>query len=419
MTKGQNKEVLYRVVKFEIRPTKEQEAVLKEVSDNLRHVWNKALEERQVNFDENIAPLYVRIKKARAESNLSEEKEVRHLLKEAFSKHRISLFDQINGLTKKRENPEFGSVPRNWQEETLDTLDGSFKSFMSLRKNGDVDARPPRIRNEGFFVEIPGRFGFKIKDSKDFVLRCGDIGKEMEFVFPISSYQQFMLGKASRVKKFILYRDERDMSKSGKFWISIAYETAPFEKVAFSPRTAVYVSTGASSLGFIGYQKEGVIFLWRSDKHWKPKIDSVIERMKGHRESSRKWHKLNGAKRSMQKRWANQQKIDRREVVVELLRHGTHFVVTDYVIRSKEGKLADGKKPERGGSPKGLNWSAQNTGSIGYLVQWLEEKSKERGGTVIKHKLILDEPPEAEGHQNKIWMARKLKEDFLKSLERR
>ena len=111
---------------------------------------------------------------------------------------------------------------------------------------------------------------------------------------------------------------------------------------------------------------------------------------------------------------SEQQKLDRREIVSRgLLSHGVHFVVTDLVVRSKKGKLADGQNQERGGS-LGLNWSAQNTGSIGFLVEWLSEKVREQGGTVRKHKLV-GPFPDGQGHEVKLPMVRLLREQFLQT----
>ena len=125
---------------------------------------------------------------------------------------------------------------------------------------------------------------------------------------------------------------------------------------------------------------------------------------------------------------ARQQKQDRREVVaIDLVEqivenivsgHGVHFVVTDLEVRSKKGALADSSKKERGGS-LGLNWMAQNTGTIAYLAQWLGQKAQEQGGTVRKHKLPYEALPRGlpEGHENKIKMAHALRNDFLTSWE--
>jgi len=421
VAKGQEKDVLYRVVKFEIKPDDAQLAILRKASDGLWLVWNEALEARQKLFDEFIAPIYERMKEASKAQDADRLTELRKELGGAYREHKITLYDQINALTPRRTNDKaFASVPRNWQEETLDTLDGAFKSFLALRKNGDPKARAPRIRNEWDFCEISGRYGFKVIGGKEVALSCDNLSGGIPLIFGIpEDYQQVMLARASAVKKFTLYRDERDMRKPGRFWISLAYEIPKPEVKPFVPEEAVFVSLGASSLGIISPKGEEVVALWRPDKHWKPKIDAIEERMKRcAKKGSRKWHRLNGARLKMLRLMAAQQKLDQREVVArELLRHGVHFVISDLVVRSKKGKLADASNPDRGGA-LGLNWSAQNTGSLGYLAQWLEEKAQEHGGTVRKHKLLKVPQGLPTGHENKIPMVRALRDDFLRSYRR-
>lgn len=413
MAKGKKKDTLYRVVKFEIHLNEGQLAILRKVGDNLWQVWNEALEERQKFFETYIVPIYEELKKAVP----AEAVGLRARLKAAYQDHNVTLFDQINALTARRKIGSFCHVPRNWQEETLDTLDGAYKSFLALRRNGDYDARPPRSRGEWEFCEIPGRFGFKIVDGV-FRLSCGDIGDGATFDFPIPEYAKGQLARALAVKKFTLYRDERDMRKPGRFWVSLAYELEKPETKPFTPEEAVYVSLGASSIGVVSPKGAEVIELWRSDKHWKPNTDTVNERMKKCKKGSRKWRKRHAARQKMFRLMGAQQKQDRREVVArDLLRHGIHFIVSDLVVRSKKGKLADGSKLERGGA-LGLNWSAQNTRSIGYLVQWLEEKAKEHGGTVHKHHLPPERVPQGSGRENKIPMALALRDDFLASLQK-
>ena len=408
---GEKSDKLYRTEKFEIRLTRDEFYSLLEVSKVMHRVFNEALAERQQIFNKHLAPLYATLKEV---VNGDDIKDIKGKIRKAYSEHSATLFDQINALTsKRREEETFSSVPRNWQEETLDQLDGAYKSFITLRKNGDYDARPPRSQEEGFFHKIPGRYGFKIVDRKFFL----SAGENRKFVFPIPDYQGERLRQAVKFKKFELYRDETDLSKRGRFWVSVAYELPAQVVTVFEPEQAVYLALGASSLGVISSVKEEVIPLWRSDKHWVLKIDEVERRMKKRLKNSSGWNKLHSARRRMQMISARQRLQDEREVVDYLLdNHGRHFVITKLIVRSKDGKLADKEKPKRGGR-LGLNWAAQNTGSLSRLVLQLEEKVKERGGSVRKHKLVLDELPPGIGETNKIWIARKLRESFLKTVE--
>ncbi len=460
---GEKSEKIYHTQKFEIVLDTAQLSVLLQVSDVLKQVYNAALSERQGAFETHVAPVLGLIrdaKKALADKEenfiidgrqMSPKEAIREL---SLRYNNIpTLFDQINQLTKKRKDPIFAAVPRNWQEETLDRLHGAYASFIALRKNGDMDARPPRERENGFFQKIPGRKGFKVVKQK-IVLSCN----ETTFSFPIPDYQwdrileavlaRFMqdsgkilgdeLNKlsarkkidflctqqewsiqgvektlASIIKKFELYRDEPNLAKPGRFWVSITYELPAPETVPFDPSKATFVTLGASSMGVISPRGEEVISIWRSDKHWEPQIGLVKNRMKKRTKGSRGWNKLQSAKRIMEEKGSRQRLQNEREIVAHLLeKYGKNFVVTDMVVRSKEGKLADGKNPHRGGV-LGLNWQAQNTGSLSRLCLLLEQKTREIGGSVHTHKLILKERPLAKGADVKIWMARKLKDSFL------
>ena len=106
------------------------------------------------------------------------------------------------------------------------------------------------------------------------------------------------------------------------------------------------------------------------------------------------------------------------EAVKILTKNGAHFVISDIKVRGKEGALADSAKPERGGE-LGLNWSVQNTGAIAALVQQLEQKAKESGGSVRKFAPTSPLPQKsAQGHHSdKILMAERLRADFLVAYE--
>jgi putative transposase len=395
---GEKSEILYRTERFEIRLTDEEYRLVLAISASLRALFNSALAERTKAYNRFVRPIRAKLKLSPERTSLKRK------LKFAYKQKIPTLYDQINGLTAQRDP----SILRNWQEETLDALNASYTSFYGLRKNKDKDARPPRERKESYFHKIPGRSGFKILGGKA-VLSL----KQRSLSFPIPKYQREKLERAVKFKKFELYRDEPRLEKPGRFWISIACELAKPEATFFNPERAVYLALGASSLGVISPLGEEVLPLWRSDKHWVPLIESVKNKMEEKVKGSLTWVKLNDSKRRMQVISARQRLQDEREVVSYLFKkYGHHFVVTELVVRSKEGKLADATKLERRGI-LGLNWAAQNTGSLGRLILLLEEKVKEYKGSVRKHKLVLDQAPPGIGVENKLWMARRLKESFL------
>ncbi len=444
MVKGRKKDdVLYRSVKFEIHPTEDQQRILWQISGILQDTWNRAVQERHGVYETNLKPIYDQIAAARKEAEAEgykiwelnmrkvASKKLRELgipvrvvsrrealllqLADAFKEHAITLFDQINGLTPLRTNNQaYKMVPRNWQEETLDTVNAGFTSFMALRRNGDPDARPPRLRDrEEFFCEIPGRYGFKVVDE-NFVLRYGSLNTTA-WTFPIPEYQKEQISRWKAVKKFTLFRDEKERAKPGRFWVALAGEMKKPNIRKPNRKALIFLAPGATAIGICYSQGSFAIKLWRPDQHWKPRIDAVEERLKSVTKGSRKYEGLLKARRTMFRILSRQQKQNHREIVSRLMKLGIHFVVSDLVIRSKVGKLADSGNPERGGT-LGLNWMAQNTGGIAELIAHLEDKVKEFGGSVQRFKPTSTPPPYAVGEQHKLLMAQRLKEDYLRSL---
>jgi len=437
---GKEHSYLYRAVKFKIFPDAGQRKTLQSISDNLWSVWNDALAERVTLFEMHHKPLYEAIKTAREENDEIRLYELRLKLKQAFRDHRITHFDQCKSLTPRRKtSASFAAVPCAWQQETLKILDGAFRSYLSLKKKGDLFARPPREQRAEEFFEIQGLLSFALgvgdhkvaaqKKIASSMIRLLHEGRQAEIVlspgkslpggaelrFKLASYAGKKLGEAVRVKKFTLYRDPPDMRQSGNFWISLAYEVEKTEAIPFDPNRAVYIALGASSLGVVSPSGEEVLKLWRPDKHWEPKRDTLKKRIAMCTKGSRAWKRRQNAKLCIEQKSARQRKDSDRKIVIEkLVAHGVHFVISDIVIRGKKGRLADASKEERGGV-LGLNWSAQNTG-IARLVQHLEQKAEEHGGSVRKFRATSKLPTDiGQGHENKIAMARRLKDDFLAS----
>ncbi|TSC79798.1 MAG: IS605 OrfB family transposase [Parcubacteria group bacterium Gr01-1014_18] len=439
-------EKTYRTVRFPISPSPDEISLFKRVSDNLSTVWNDAWKRRHDEFEQFIKPLYDECAKAKAEARNrgfvrlwdpeNKKKSVENLkkmgfpedlvaeqnkllagLKEAYKTHKMpTLFDHINALTQKRnDNAEYGLVPRNWQEETLDSLDGSFKSFCALRKAGDFDAKPPKQREVGnFFYKIPGRVGFKLSSGR-IQIRFGSLERILEFDIP--EYQREKLVESLKCKKFEIYREFRDLSLDARFWISITYEIPiPDERPAHEAQF-VFVALGASSMGIVSPKGDFVVPLPRPDYHWKgeDRIPAVDQRIKNCVKGSRKWQRRISARALMFAKLGAQNKQGQYITVSKLLQYGTHFVVTRLPIRSKAGSLADSTQSERGGAPIGPNWAAQNTGNLARLVDILTEKAKEKGGRVIEESApsFSEEELLAAKEDKKIFLAKKLREKFL------
>ncbi len=417
-------QMLQRTVKWPLKLSPEQEQLIVLISDGLRDYYNWALETERQSYDS-----YRDALKAAPDTKPNGKKFLTEIdLYTLYRAKRIE--DATDSLFRAK-------VPANWVFETFKAAVAAYKSFFTLVKNGDHDARTPHTQEPWRFQAVPGCSAFSVKGDR--VVLAPEIFGPDTLVFPIpEAYQAKMLARSVRNAKFVISRSEYDLRKRSIFSLSVSYELALPDPVPFVPEEAVYIALGASSIGVVSPHGDEVIPLWRADKHWKPLTDAVEASLKQNaslaeherplQKGSRKWNKLQAKRRTMFRIMGAQQKQNRREVVAidlvdngerdaedQLLGHGLHFVVTDMVLRSKDGKLADSSKEERGGS-LGLNWSAQNTGSIGYLVDWLSEKVREYGGSVRKHKLLYTALPQGlgQGHENKILMAHALRDDFLR-----
>lgn len=420
--KRERGEVLYRAVKWYLEPTPEQERLIIRISDALREYYNWGIEIEREAYERH---------KAAKEAGAPAPNTPKFYNPIAL----YNLWKPVRDVDKAASLFR-ARVPANWVVETFGGVEGAYRSFFALIKNGDQNARTPRPVPETRFFAIPGCSAFSVRRGEVILAPqiFGGTGESLVFSIP-PTYQTEMLARASRFAKFVITREERYLARPGRLQISIKYEMEKPETKPFIPEKAVYLALGASSIGVVSPRGEEIIPLWRSDKHWKPRIDAIDEYITRKptqaepfpiKKGSRKWRRLREKRDKMFDVVAWQQTLDRREIVaIDLIEHrvkelvlghGVHFVVTEYDIRSKAGKLADGTKPERGGS-LGLNWMAQNTATIGYLAQWLQGKVAEYGGTVRRHRLSPEAIPKSlpTGHENKIFMARALRDDFLKT----
>ncbi len=437
----QKRAIMHRTQKWPLSLTKEQESLLYRISDGLREYYNLALEWQYQQ--------YTAYKEAK--SNDERQKDVKGFLT-AFDcytrfKDEQRPADESAGLFRAK-------IPTNWVLETFRQVEGAFKSFFELRKKGDVDARSPKICSEDRFQVILGALGasFRLKGG---MVQLAPRSFGGTLCFKVAHYQMEQLQSALRFAKFTIARSDSWLKRPGHLTLSLAYEIEQPITQDFDPDTAVYVALGASSIGVVSPHGEVVIPFRRSDISLKPHLEALSVRTRQLvaedklAKGSGKHEELSLAWRFLFRHLGEQQQMNRRRVVANgLLRteverplskaerrfkckhgyglqsstktvasgHGIHFVVTELVVRSKPGKLADASKPERGGS-LGANWAAQNTGSLAYLVSWLKEKAKEHGGSVRRMAFSGEVPSTLLGDEKKIFVAKALRDQFLRAPE--
>jgi hypothetical protein len=421
---------LYRTAKFEVKPNDAQLHALLNISEVMRRIWNLASTEREDIYTNHFAPIYTAIKSADESGNKKCIAKLKKELRQAMKDNAVSGMSQGKNLLTplRRSDESVAYVTRKWQEGTLFDLEGAMKSYFRLKKNGDPKARRPRCKPEGWFQEITCKGGFKLNaDVSAITLACKKVASNDVMTFPIPKYQQSQLGSGI-AKEFTLYRDERDLGKPGRYWMSISFAIPAPEELPSPPEKRVYLALGSSAIAILappttpdGEWRKELITVPRPDRYWKPRIDSVSSRMKklyrkDREQQSIKYRKLQNSRKEMFKKLQAQQTLAQRTLVQYLLRLAPdlHFVVTELVVRSKKGKLANAKDSSRRGT-LGQNWSAQNTGWLTNLLAWLKIKASERGSTVQTFRLLPPHPRNEDFATRKQLTAQLLRQRYLES----
>jgi putative transposase len=335
-----------------IYPTQEQLDVLWDLSEKCRLIYNFALSERIENWKEqNKLP-----KNQRKYINYSK---------------------QQNELPEiKQKYPEYKWVYSKVLQMTLQKLDGSYKSFFSLWKNGHKDARPPKYKGKNYFTTLCyNQSGFKIENNT--ILFSHKHPSKTELTFDMSHYPPKK--EAKKVKQVEIF------TKKGKWFVSITYEIQEPEYVDNGKYQAIdlgilnLVSAVNLDGKFIQIKNR------RADLYWKKKLEEVQSKRDHCKKYSRRWKKYHRKFCKMKSKCANQLKDFQHKIskqIVENTKANT-IIVGDLNVK----QMARKKKtttPRQNKANKTLNHSMQNTGSLGRFVQFLTYKAQKIGKRVIR-----------------------------------
>ena len=324
--------------KIRIYPTAGQEAVLWELSEINRKVYNLALNERR-------------------EAHAAGIKGVNYI-------------KQQNDLpVLKKEWPELKTVNAKVLQMTLKTLDANYKSFFDLRKNGDVDANPPGFKGRHYFTTMKhNQSGFKVTNTS--IRLSHNLPGKVELTFPIPE-QEF-----GAIKQVEVFRDSKE-----KWFLAVVEDVLPPNPVDNGQYQAwdlgVIKQTAVNSQGkFIEVKNI------RPDRYWNPKIDAVQSRrdhckkVKG-KKPSRRWISYNTTKRKMERKRSDQIKDFQHKVsknLVENTRAGTIVI----------GDLSVKKMPKSRSATRQTNRSTQGTGHLARFAGFLTYKGILAGKQVIE-----------------------------------
>ncbi|WP_332448597.1 RNA-guided endonuclease InsQ/TnpB family protein [Methanoculleus sp.] len=331
---------MYIATKVKIRVTLAQAAVLWHLSEKCRLLYNFALAERNQNYLEN---------------------------KDRPDKQHIGYVQQANALPElKKKYPEYKWVYSKVLQTTLKSLDDNFTSFLALRQHGDEDANPPGFKGKDHFCTLRyNQSGFKITDGK---IRFSHFYNDIPLAFDLSSGQTFV-----NVKQVDLFYD--DLKRA--YYVSLIHEVQPEQEYRDN---GLYQAFDLGVTKHVGVNSAGKFLEVgnaRPDKYWNPKIDAVQSRRDHCKKKSRKWKRLNCAKRTMERKRSNQLKDFQHKVSRKLVRNTRANTIL-------VGDLSVKQMPKSKQATPGLNRSTQNSGHLSRFIGFLTYKATLIGKSVIK-----------------------------------
>jgi len=290
----------------------------------------------------------------------------------------ITYTQQQNSLPKiKREYPEYKWVYSKVLQMVLRNLDGNYKSFFALWKNGDKKAQPPKYKGKNYFTTLCyNQSGFAIENNT--ISFSHKHPSKTELKFDISHYP--LKEEARRVKQVELF------TKKGKWFVSITYEVQEPEYVDNGKYQAIDlgVSNIVSAVNLDGNFIQ--IKNRRADLYWKKKLEEVQSKRDHCKKYSRRWKRYHQKYCKMKMKCANQLKDFQHKIsgqIVENTRANT-IIVGELNVKHMARRKQTTASPRQNKAHKTLNHSIQNTGSLGRFVQFLTYKAQKIGKRVIR-----------------------------------
>ncbi len=329
--------------RVKIHPDDDQIGVLWSMSDLCRLVYNFALTER----------------------------------KDAWkTEHRsVKYIEQQNQLPElKKKYPQYNKVYSKVLQAALKKLDANYKSFFALRKNGDVNARPPGYKGKNYFFTLTyNQSGFRFKDG---MVTFSHKVNNTPLTFKIDRDY-----KNRQIKQVEIFNSDPYKAR-GDWFISVTYE--------YEPETE-YQDNGLCQAIDIGIFKivtavnsHGKFFeaqTPRPDKYWNKKIDTLKSRRDHCKKGSKRWQRFNKNIKTMERKKANQHKDFQHKLSRKMIDNtkANTIIVGDLKVK----KMAKSKKI-KGKRKKGLNRSTQNQGFLARFIGFLTYKAEKAGKKVIK-----------------------------------
>jgi len=124
----------------------------------------------------------------------------------------------------------------------------------------------------------------------------------------------------------------------------------------------------------------------RADLYWKKKIESIQSRRDHCKKYSKKWRKYHHKFRKMHQKCAYQMRDFQHKISKHIVTHtkANTIIVGDLNVKEMAKKKKSTGNAQKNKTNKTLNYSVNNTGSLGRFVEFLTYKAKLVGKRVIR-----------------------------------
>ena len=245
--------------KVRIWPTVEQKQVLWNLSEKCRLLYNFSLQERRQDW-------------------------VIQQQKEKSERTYMTYEQQSTSLPEiKRTYPEYRWVYSKVLQQVIKKLDENFRSFISLRKKGDFNARPPRFKGKKFFFTISyNQSGFKMNNGMLHFSHKHPSRIPLDFMMP-RQYHSIERTKQIEIKQ----------EKDAKWFVCIpfAMDSPPYTDNGLYQAIDLGMSNIVSAVNL--HFKFIQIKNRRADMFWKKKMEQVQSRRDHCKRYSHRWEHCN------------------------------------------------------------------------------------------------------------------------------
>ncbi len=330
--------------KFTIIPNEQQTEVLWELSETCRTLYNLALAERKLFYDNY--------------------------------NNCITYKDQQNALPRlKRLFPRYLQVYSKVLQMTLKKLDAAYQAFFGSLKSGDSTTRPPSFRGKHYFFTLCyNQSGFAITKQTIRFSHKHPSMTELHFPVPFDF-------TTTVVKQVEIFQDRYDM----RFYLAITYEQKSLE----------YVDNGLYQAFDLGIIKHTAVNLHgkflesivkRPDKYWQNRIQLLQQRRDHCKKDSRRHRLFSQRLRSIQRKCANQTKDWQHKQSKNFLQNtqANTIIVGDL---SPKQMIAGKKNKKKSKYQKSINRGVHSTGHLSRFIELLTYKAELIGKRVI----VIDE----------------------------